>query len=72
MMVCEIDLVSAAARLRVPWHKAYRYVLTGRLTGERRDGRWFVDLASIDRLEREKKDGPFSQATGEPDRRPAA
>lgn len=50
-MVHEVDLVSAAARLRVSWHKAYRYVLTGRLKGERREGRWFVDADSLNGLE---------------------
>ncbi len=46
----ELDLVAAAARLRVPWHTAHRWVLTGRLEGRRRKGRWFVTKASVEHL----------------------
>ena len=55
----EVDLVEAAARLRVPWHKAHRLVLTGQLRGERREGRWKVDAADLERLmcEREAEGG---------------
>ena len=53
----EVDLVEAAARLRVPWHKAHRLVLTGELRGERREGRWKVDAADLERLVRERAEG---------------
>jgi hypothetical protein len=45
-----IDLVSAAARLRISWHTAYRLVLTGVLDGERLGGRWYVDPRSVERF----------------------
>ncbi len=51
----EVDLVEAAARLRVPWHTAHRLVLTGRLEGERRNGRWRVVVASILKYELQMK-----------------
>ena len=53
----ELDLVEAAARLRVPWHKAHRWVLIGKLKGERRDGRWKVDPADLQRLMSERAEG---------------
>ena len=46
----KIDLVEAAQRLRVPWHTAHRLVLVGTLKGNRKDGRWTVDLADLERL----------------------
>lgn len=49
--VAVIDLVAAAARLKVPWHTAHRFVLTGLLDGKRHGGRWFVTVASVERLE---------------------
>ena len=55
MNVSQMDLVEAAARLRVPWHTAHRLVLTGQLMGERRNGRWYVDTADLERLEHERK-----------------
>ena len=45
-----VDLVEAAVQLRVTYQKVYRLVISGRLKGERRDGRWFVDSADLDRL----------------------
>ena len=56
----EIDLVAASARMKVPWHTAHRYVLTGVLKGTRRNGRWWVDLDDLkrflrDRVEREQE-----------------
>jgi hypothetical protein len=45
-----VDLVEAAARLRVPYHTAHRLVLTGRLNGRRLNGRWAVDPVDLDRL----------------------
>lgn len=54
----EITLVAAAARLHVPWHTAHRWVLTGVLTGDQRDGRWYVSTESVNQkcelLNREK------------------
>ncbi len=45
-----IDLAGAAARLRLPYHTAYKFVLTGRLEGGRRNGRWFVTVESVDSI----------------------
>ena len=45
-----MQLVDAAALLRVPYHTAHRWALIGRLTAVRRDGRWSVDRASVTRL----------------------
>ena len=49
-----VDLVEAAARLRISYHAAYRLVLTGRLKAERRNGRWLVDREDLERLERDR------------------
>lgn len=46
-----LDLTSAAARLRVPYHVALRYVLVGELKGFRLGCHWRVDLRSIERFE---------------------
>jgi hypothetical protein len=45
-----VDLVEAAARLKIYWHTAHRWVLIGRLRGHREHGRWKVDAADLDRL----------------------
>lgn len=50
----ELDLPEASARLRVSYHAGYRLVLTGKLKGWRRDGRWFVDPDDLERLLRER------------------
>lgn len=50
----ELDLVEAAARLRVAYHTAHRLVLTGKLKGWRLDGRWFVDACDLERLLKER------------------
>ncbi len=46
----EIDLVTAAQRLRLSWHTTHRLVLQGQLRGERRNGHWFVVEADVERL----------------------
>ena len=48
----EVDLVQAAARLRIPWHTAHRLVLVGTLKGTKRRGRWKVDSESLRAYER--------------------
>lgn len=53
-----VDLVEAARRLRVAYHVALRLVLTGRLTGDRKNGRWKVDSEDLRRLEGERKEEP--------------
>lgn len=54
----EIDLATAASRLHLSWHQAYRLVLTGALSGRRVAGRWFVDAEDLRRLQVERPDTP--------------
>lgn len=56
-----MDLVGACARLRQPYHTVHRWVLTGRLKGERRDGRWFVDRDDVERLVRERSNSAAAE-----------
>ncbi len=57
-----IDLPEAALRMGVAWHRAYHLVLTRQLKGERRDGHWYVDTASLERLVAERAE-PEVKAT---------
>ena len=50
MALHQMTLVSAAHRLRIPWHKAHRLVLTGELTGRLMGRRWYVDVKDVERL----------------------
>ena len=43
--------MQAAARLKVSYHHALRLVLTGRLEGEQVNGRWVVNVQSIEKIE---------------------
>ena len=59
----QIGLAEAAVRLRVPYQDAHRLLLTGKLNGQKRNGRWFVDMESVKRIELERQaatyaDGP--------------
>ncbi len=47
-----IPLVEAAQRLGVTYTRAYALALTGQLDAQRRDGRWWVRVASITRVRR--------------------
>jgi hypothetical protein len=49
-----IGLAEAAAKLGVPYQDAHRLLLTGRLTGEKRGGRWYVRLVDVERILRER------------------
>lgn len=49
----EMGLAEAAARLRIPYQDAHRLLLTGRIIGRKRGGRWFVSVAAVDNLARE-------------------
>lgn len=61
-----ITLAAMAARLRIPWARAWRLALEGQVRAEQRDnGRWFVveadvaKLASIDGKKQQKaRKGP--------------
>ena len=47
----EMTLTQAGARLRVSYHVALRYVLTGKLEGEQVNGRWVVNVLSVEKME---------------------
>ncbi len=49
-----IGLAMAAARLKIPYQDAHRLLLTGRLTGEKRGGRWYVRVADVERVIQER------------------
>ena len=59
----EMTLVEAAARLRVPWHTAYKWVLTGTLRGRQMGGRWFVSRQDVEELAR-SRERPADAASG--------
>lgn len=58
-----VDLVTAAMELSVAWHVAHRWVLTHRLTGERRGSRWWVTRESVERLRVEQASTPTAKRT---------
>lgn len=43
----EISLTDAAQRLGISWGRAWRLILTGKLSGVKREGRWFVAEQSV-------------------------
>lgn len=47
---CTVPLAAAAQRLGWPWARAFDAILTGRLAGQRRGGRWYVCADALDRL----------------------
>ena len=59
-----MPLPQAAQRLEQSWERTWRMVLSGRITGEKRGGRWFVKTADVEAVR-------SGQANGEPDRQPA-
>jgi hypothetical protein len=50
----EVRLVEAAVKLGASYNQTLRLVLVGRLKGQRRDGRWFVDARDLERFRRER------------------
>jgi hypothetical protein len=50
-----MGLAEGAARLKLPYQDAHRLLLTGRLVGEKRAGRWWVTVESVERLAREQR-----------------
>ncbi len=49
-----IPLAEGARRLKQGWRLTWEMVLRGELPAERRNGRWWVDAHSVDRLARER------------------
>lgn len=49
-----IPLSQAALALSASYNQTLRWVLVGDLKGERRDGRWLVDAADVERLKAER------------------
>jgi Rad3-related DNA helicase len=45
-----IGLAEAAQRLRLPYQNCHRLLLTGQLRGEKRNGRWYVQLDDVERF----------------------
>jgi hypothetical protein len=45
-----IGLAEAAHMLKIPYQDCHRLVLTGRLRGEKRNGRWQVVVRDIERV----------------------
>ena len=45
-----IGLAEAAQRLAIPYQDAHRLLLTGKLRGEKRKGRWYVSMTDVARL----------------------
>jgi hypothetical protein len=52
--VPEVTLMDAAARLAASYNQTLRLVLVGKLAGERRNGRWYVDADDLERLRAER------------------
>ena len=50
----EVRLVEAAVKLGASYNQTLRWVMVGHLKGERREGRWFVNAADLERLRRER------------------
>ena len=45
-----VPLTAAAHQLGLSWQQAWRALLVGQLSGEKRGGRWFVYSASVAEL----------------------
>lgn len=50
----EISLPDAALRLREPYPSTYKRMFAGEISGRRIGARWFVAVADVERLERER------------------
>jgi hypothetical protein len=50
MQSTEVTLTEAAITLAASYNQTLRWVMVGELKGERRNGRWFVDAADLERL----------------------
>ncbi len=59
-----LTLQQAADRLGVHYMTAYRYVRTGRLPADRRDGRWAVATADVAELARQRDSASSPAASG--------
>jgi hypothetical protein len=53
-----IPLTEGAHRLAIRYGLAFNWLLTGRLEGEKRHGRWMVTAASVERIRRERDPVP--------------
>ena len=49
-----ISLPQVCIRLGLTWRQSYDLLLRGQLRGEQRCGRWYVDVSSVESLERER------------------
>ena len=60
----EISLSDAAQQLGMSWGRAWRLVLTGELSGTKRQGRWVVSKHSVSRL-RDGREADGVRSVGE-------
>lgn len=51
IMVDMISLTEAALRLGISWERAWRALLSGGLEGQKHNGRWYVTVRSVRRLQ---------------------
>ena len=49
-----VAIEEAAAKLKIPYQDAHRLLLTGRLRGEKRGGRWYVRVTDVERVIEER------------------
>ena len=59
----EAELIIGAATLGVSRERCQRMVLTGRLRGQRRNGRWYVSMRSV-REELARREREATQVAG--------
>lgn len=51
----EMPLSDAAFQLGITWSQAWKLVLTRKLSGRKREGRWYVDGTDLERLVSERE-----------------
>lgn len=54
-MTDTLGLAEAAMQLKIPYQDAHRLLLVGRLSGQKRGGRWFVSRDSLAQLMAERQ-----------------
>jgi hypothetical protein len=50
----KIPLSEMCRRLKLSWGRGWNMILSGRIAGEKIDGKWWVNVADVARLERER------------------
>jgi hypothetical protein len=57
-----IGLAEAGRRLRMAYQDAHRALLTGQLEGEKRGGRWYVTVRSVEGLRKSRETDEAAKA----------